>query len=220
MSPDRVDVAARLALVERLRPLERAVARDAFTRKAAELLRGRTHELGNHLQIVRLASLELEKRGAGPDAAEFITDLRAAAEQATTILLELLAAARPEERNAWGPPVAPLVRAAVELARPAVPGGVDFSCELPDDARSLCTADELEGLVLAALLDTPRAKVVLRARTIAGKPWLQLLCIGARADRVHYEELVEGLATQSGGEVSVSPGREGTELAIELPVAR
>lgn len=211
---------ARLELVERLRPLERAVAREAFTRKAAELLRGRSHELGNQVQIVRLASLELEKRGAGPDAAELVTDLRAAAEQATTILLEMLAAARPEDRNTWGPPVAPLVRAAVELARPAMPSPVDFTGELADDVRSLCTADELEGLVLAALLDTPRARVVLRARTIQGKPWLQLLCIGARQDRVQYAELVEALAAQAGGEVSVSPGRDGTELAIELPAAK
>jgi hypothetical protein len=211
--------AVRLALVERLRPLERAASRAAFERKAAELLRGRSHELGNHVQIVRLASLELEKRCAGPDIAELVGDLRTSAEQATTILHDLIAAARPVERTEPGPPVAHHVRAGAEAARAVVPGGLDIAIDLPADVRSLCSGDELEGLVIGALLDMPRATVQLRARTIGGKPWVQLLCIGARHDRVEYESFVEALASQAGGEVSVSPGRDGTELAIELPVA-
>ena len=218
MSPASDDLAVRLALIERLRPLEREAARAAFERKAIELLRGRSHDLGNHVQIVRLASLELEKRCAGPDVAELIGDLRASAEQATTILHDLLAAARPTERTEPGPPVATHVRAGADAARPAVAGGVDVAIELPDDVRTLCTGDELEAIVIGALLDMPRARVQLRTRTIGGKPWVQLLCIGARHDRVEYEGFVEAIATQAGGEVSVSPGRDGTELAVELPV--
>ena len=200
----------RADMLARLRTLDRALAEAAFARRAEELLRGRTHELGNHVQIVRLASLELEKRCTAPDAAEFITDLRASAERATELLFELLAAARTAPRSEAGPPVAPIVRVV------ATECGAELVCSLPDDARCYCRADELEGLVLAALLDTTRPRLELRARKIEGKPWLQLLCIGSR-DGV--DPLIEAIAVAAGGEATCSPGRDGTELAVELPLA-
>ena len=210
---------ARLALVEVLRPLERAVARDAFTRAAVDLLRGRSHELGNHLQIVRLASLEIERRCTAADAVELLNDLRSSAGAATAVLATLLEAARPAERSEPGPPVAAIVRAAAERVRALFPEGITFVSDAPEDLRSLCREDELHGIVIAAALGSAASalRLELHARTIEKRPWLQLLCHGPR--RAGYDDLIESLAALGAGEVTLSAGREGDELAIELPVA-
>src|SRR5207245_1288576 len=127
------------------------------------------------------------------------------------LLFELLAAARPEARGEAGPAVAPVVRAVAEQC------GAELHGSAPDDARTACTADELAGLVIAAVLDTTRPRVELRVRAIENKPWLQLLCIGARDG---LDPLIEAIAAAVGGEASCSPGRDGTELAIELPLVQ
>jgi DNA integrity scanning protein DisA with diadenylate cyclase activity len=85
----------RLELLERVRTVELALAKAEHARAAASLVRGRTHELGNQVQILRLASIELERR-ATSEQTELIADLRAAAEAANTALADMLAAARPE----------------------------------------------------------------------------------------------------------------------------
>ncbi|HEY1558934.1 MAG TPA: hypothetical protein VGF94_29120 [Kofleriaceae bacterium] len=209
---------AREQLLDRLRLLERAVARAAFAERAAELIRSRTHELGNHLQVVKLSSLVLENRCTAPGSADVARELRASAERAAELLNELLAAARPEERAA-GPAALPLIRHALELARPLFGDGVDFVADLPDDACTRAARDELEGIVLAAALGSlePRLHVELRQRSVARAPWLQLLVHGAR--RTDYDDLLDGLTELAGGELSISPGRSGTELALELPLA-
>lgn len=221
-------LAKRLALFERLRRAEYDIARDEHARAAAALLRGRTHDLGNALQIVRLASLEIARRADGA-IAELVADLRRSAEEATAVLGELLAAARPAARTGPGAPVARIVRDALELARGALLGPLEMRIDVPADARTACTADELEAMTLAAVLeagDAARIAVSVRARTIAGEPWIELLRADDRAlDEVERPVappgglfLIERLAARVGGEVSLSPGRGGPELAIALPV--
>lgn len=221
-------LAKRLELVERLRRAEYEVARDEQVRAAAALVRARTHALGNAIQIVRLASIEIERRADGA-IAELVGDLRRGAEEATAVLGQLLADARPAERTVAGPPIAGVVRDTVELARGALLGRLEMRIDVPADARTACTADELEAMTLAMLLDVAdaaRLAVCARARTIGGAPWIELLRThdggggeveeaGEPPGRLH---LVERLAERVGGEVSLSAGRGGPELAIALPV--
>src|SRR5262245_54692828 len=68
----------RLALVERQRRFEWQLAREVQTQVAARFVAGKTHDMLNLIQIVQLATLELERRCTA-DAAEFIVDLRKAA---------------------------------------------------------------------------------------------------------------------------------------------
>lgn len=224
----------RLALIDRIRRVELGLAREEQAREAARLLRGRSHDLGNAIQIVRLASIEIEKRG-GAAIGDLTVDLRNAAEQATTVLGELMAAARPEVRDQPGIAVAPVVRAAAELARPAIAAPLELRVELADVAQARCAADELEAIVIVALLDAADATKVglqLRARAIEGKPWIELLRIddrqhGPDADYAEAFEpfagrgpglhLVRVLAERSGGEASLSAGRTGLELVVALP---
>ncbi len=215
----------RLALIERLHRVELEVARDEHARAAAALVRRKAHELGNAVQIVRLSSLELERRVSAPEVAELVADLRSGAEQAAGVLGDLLAAAAPAARTQPGPAVAPAVRAVIEHARAALAARIDAAIELADDARTLATADELDALILCALLatdDATRVSIRVRARTIAGKPFAQLLWIDDRRDRdgATLPPLVVALAERANGEASLAPGRDGLELAVELPVAR
>jgi hypothetical protein len=212
----------RLALIARLHRVELEVARDEHARTAAALVRRKTHELGNAVQIVQLASLELERRVSATEIAELVADLRGGAEHAARALGELLAAAVPATRMQLGPPVAQALRDAIEEARGALAAHVDASIELAEDVRTRATGDELAALVFAALLatdDATRVSIVVRARTIAGKPYAQLLWIDDRRarDEVVLPPLVAALAERAGGEASLSPGRDGLELAIELP---
>jgi len=53
---------ARLALVQRQRRFEWALAREEHGRAASRLVAGKTHDLMNLVQIVQLATYELERR--------------------------------------------------------------------------------------------------------------------------------------------------------------
>jgi hypothetical protein len=225
---------ARLRLIDRIRRVEHALARDEQANQAAALMRGRSHDLGNHIQILKLASLELERRAAErADLVELTTDMRRAAEQATALLADMFAAARPAERTEVGPVVTHTVRAAVDLARPAFAGTVELRIDLDDTVHTYSTAEELETIVLAAMLDVvhaSRVAVIVRERVIQGKRWVEILRVDDRqqwsdGELAHMFEphsllhVVAAAAKQAGGEASLAPGRGGLELAIELPVA-
>lgn len=234
----------RLRLVERIRRVAHALAREEQAKVATALLKGRSHDLGNAIQIVKLSALELERRAKDrADLVELTADMRQAAEQATAVLADMLAAARPAERKVAGAPVAPTLRAAVELAREAYAGIIELRDELDDTVRTLSTGEELEGMMFAALVDAmmpaeappaagaTRITVVLRERTIERKRWLEVLRIDDRkpvgdVELAHAFEpasllhVVASAAKQAGGEVSLAPGRGGLELAIALPVAQ
>jgi hypothetical protein len=214
---------ARLSLIARVRAAEVALARHEHAKAAASLVRGRTHELGNQVQVLRLASIELERRLAGQEA-ELLTDLRQAAEVASTVLGDLLAAARPEVRTTTGPAVTPTLRAAIDQVRAATAVPFEAQLEVSDDVRTRATGDELAAIVFSVLLDgarnASRLRVWLRQRQIEKKPWIELLVI---ADRASFEDtlpFVSSAAQAAGGDASISDGRDGIELAIELPVAQ
>jgi len=85
----------------------------------------------------------------------------------------------------------------------------------------LASAEQLHALVLAMLLDSTdasRIRLLVRARTIGGKHHVQLIRDDDR-DEGEVPALVAALAAHAGGEASIAPGRDGMELAIELPVA-
>lgn len=223
---------ARLRLVDRIRRVEYTLARDEQAKVAAALMRGRSHDLGNQLQIVKLSALELERRAKDrPDLAELITDMRHAAEQAAATLGDLFAAARPSERQTPGPVVTSAVRAAVDLARPALAVTIELRIDLDDTVHTYASADELEAIILAAMLDATgatRLSIVVRERVIQQKRWVEILRIDDRqqfgdGDLAHMFEphsllhVIAGTAKLAGGEASLSPGRGGLELAIELP---
>ena len=225
---------ARLGLIDRVRQIEHVLARGEQARIAAQLMRGFSHELGNQVQIVKLSALELARRiaDAKVDAAELIADMTAGAETATSILMSMFAAASGETRTIVGPPIGNAVRAAVEMTRPAIPSQIDLRIDIADGVPTYAPADQLEALVVAALLDAVSAEritLVLRERTIQNKRWVELLRID---DRHHLADgdyasmfephsllhVVAGVAKLAGGDASLAPGRGGLELAIEMPV--
>ena len=218
---------SQLALLDRIRLVERALSLDDQTKIVGELIRGHTHQLGNQVQIVKLASVELERR-ATPEQTELIRELRAAAEHATDSLAALFAEAQPEPRHAPGPAAIPVVRAAAERARAALPANLQLEVTAPERARTLATSDELEAIVYAALLDARAAtRIVLtsRERTIDGKPWLELIRIDDRAFEIPSAfappsllEVIQRIAERAEGEASISEGLEGPELVVALPV--
>ena len=211
--------AARLAVVHKLHAVELELARAEHARAAAALVRGKVHALGNAIQVARLASLQLEQR-CGADVKELIADLVHATEQANIVLSELIMASQPEDTEQVSA-IAPVVRAAVRLGQPAIEAPIELAVELADDVRVRASDAELEALVLALALDAgdaARVRLHVRARTIGGKHHVQLVRWDDRADAA-LPALVDALATHAGGEASIGAGREGTELAIELPVA-
>ena len=225
---------ARLRLIDRIRRVEHQLARDEQAKIAAALMRGRSHDLGNHIQIVKLSSLELERRAQDrADLSELTTDMRQAAEQASALLAEMFAAARSPERSVVGPVVTHTVRAAVDFARPAFAGIMELRIDLDDTVHTHATAEELEAIVLASILDAIHANrmtIVVRERVIQGKRWVEILRIDDRqqfgdGELAHMFEphsllhVVATAAKQAGGEACLSPGRGGLELAIELAVA-
>jgi hypothetical protein len=222
-----------LRLIERIRRVEHALARDEQAKVAAALMKGRSHDLGNLVQIVKLSALELERRAQSrADLVELTTDMRRAAEQASAVLAEMFAAARPPERSEVGPVVTHAVRAAVDSARPAFAGLVELRIDLDDTVHTYSTAEELEAIVLASMLDAVhanRVSIIVRERVIQGKRWVEILRDDDRqladGELAHMFEphsllhIVVTAAKQAGGEASLAPGRTGLELAIELPVA-
>ena len=226
---------ARLRLIERIRHVEHALARDEQAKIAAALMKGRSHDLGNLIQIVKLSAIELERRVQDrADAVELLADLRQASEQAAVLLADMFAAARPPERQAAGPVVSHAVRAAVEQARAAFIGHTELRIELDDTVHTRCTADELEAIIFASMLDATSATRVtfaVRERVIQTRRWVEILRLDDRQQFADGElatmfeagsllHVVASAAKLAGGEVSLSPGRSGLELAIELPVAQ
>jgi len=231
----------RLALVERQRRFEWELARDVHARVAARFVSGKTHDLLNLVQIVQLASLELSRRCSG-DAAEFIADLRKAAEDAQHQLAQLMAVARPDEVIVPGAHVGAAITSAVETVRAASTIAVDLHLAVQPDVTTRCTAAELAhliyGLTLDAVAHTPEPtagsappsppsppspiELFVRERTIDGKPWLEIVR-GARSvidSGEHFDlRAVEAIAIKNGGELAQSERRGGgTELVVALPL--
>ncbi len=238
---------ARLRLIERIRRVEHTLARQEQATAAAALMKGRSHDLGNALQIIKLSALELERRAQErPDFLELLGDMRQAAEQAVAVLADMFAATRPADRMVAGPIVSHTIRAAVEQARAAFAGTVELRIELDDTVNTWSTAEELEAMVFAAMLDAmspavgpspelpasgaTRITIVARERVIQSRRWVEILRIDDRqqfgdGELAHMFEphsllhVVAAAAKEAGGEVSLAPGRGCLELAIELPAA-
>ncbi len=225
---------AKLALIERIRRVEHALAHAEQARVAAALLKGRSHDLGNTVQIVKLSALEIARRVSDrADIAELVADMAGAADHATSVLQEMMSSARSPDRALAGPVVSHAVRASIEAARAAVLAPIDLRIELDDTVHTFSSAEELDALVLAAALDASsatRLTFVLRERLIQGKRWVELLRVDDRqqfgdGELAHmFEEssllrVVAGCAKEASGAVSLSPARGGVELAVELPVA-
>jgi len=216
----------RLALIERIHSVELALTREQHTAAAAELMRGRSHELGNQVQIVRLASIEIERR-ATPEQAELITDMRAAAEAANVVLADMVNAARPPDRNIVGPAFVPTLRAAIERASGVLKPQVELRSEVGDAVHTRATDEEIEAIVFAALLDGETAGKItfaLRERQISRQRWVELLRFDDRGvlepDPGRYMRFLEAAVRPGGGEASLSAGRNGLELVIAFPVAQ
>jgi hypothetical protein len=223
----------RLALVERQRRFEWQLAREVQTHAAARFVAGKTHDLLNLVQIVQLASLELERRCTA-DAGEFIADLRKAADDARHQLAELMAVARPEEIIVPGSPVGAAVTAAVETVRAASTIEVDLHLAVAPEVATRCSAEELAHVIYGLTLDAATAEteagdalqaieLFVRERMIDGKPWLEIVR-GARVELAgeHFDlQAVEAIAVKNGGELGHSERRGGgTELVVALPVVR
>lgn len=224
----------RLALVERQRRFEWRLAREVQAQTAAWFVAGKTHDLLNLIQIVQLASLELARR-CSADVAEFIADLRKAAEDAQHQLAELMAVARPEEIVVPGAPVGAAITAAVETVRAASTIAVDLHLAVLPELTTRCSAEELAHVIYGLTLDAATAEaeaageasnaieLFVRERTIEGKPWLEIVR-GARVELAgeHFDlQAVEAIAIKNGGELAHSDRRGGgSELVVALPVVR
>jgi signal transduction histidine kinase len=233
---------ARLELVERIRNVEHAMAHAEQASTATGLMRGRAHDLGNAVQVVKLTSLELQHRVAElnrPDLVELITDMQSEADRATRVLGEMIDATRIPERLQYGPVVSHAIRAAIEAARPAFLTPIELRIDLDDTVHTYCSAEELEAIVFASAIEAAgsrsttgvsRLTFAIRERVIQSKRWVELLRIDDRqvhdGDYAHMFEagsllkVVAQCAKAAGGEASIAPGRGGLELAVELPVAK
>lgn len=164
---------------------------------------------------------------------ELLSDMTSAADAVGGVLAQMFAAARPSDRDMIGPPVANLIRAAVDTVRPAVPSRLELRIDLAETVQSYASAEELEALVLSAILDAGQANhitLMVRERVIQNKRWIELLRFDDRhhmadGELAHMFEphsllhVVAAVAKVAGGDASVAPGRAGLELAVELPVA-
>jgi hypothetical protein len=227
----------RLALVERQRRFEWQLAREVQTQVAARFVAGKTHDLLNLIQIVQLASLELERR-CPPDALEFIVDLRKAAKDAQHQLSELMAMARPEEIIVPGAHVGAAITAAVDTVRAASTIAVDLHLAVESEVATRCSAEELAHVIYGMTLDAATSdetsggappeggseralELFVRQRMIDGKPWLEIVR-GARVELggEHFDlQAVEAIAVKNGGELAHSERRGGgTELVVALPI--
>ena len=211
-----------LALVERIRAVE---LRLAGVRAAGDALGAFGHSLGNAIQVVELASLALVRT---TPPSEPLTDLRGAAERASEVLAAMVAATLRPPRAALGPAVAPAIRAAVELVRPAIAASIELRVDLIDEVVSRLAGDELEAIVLACALDRADAAhlaFVLHERTIDDARWIELVRIDASSELElvvappSWLGVVDQLAREVGGELTLSSGRTGRELVLAWPVA-
>lgn len=213
---------ARLQLSQQQRKFEWELARDEQARAAGKLVSGKTHDLLNLVQIVQLASLELEKR-CDATGKEFIADLTRAAADAQASLITLMEVARPEDPITRGAPVG----AAVDAAMAALREAIDVSIHLapPPDTATRCTARELEHILIGLALDVvdEHVELFVRERQIQGSPWIEIVRASENVPAGERFELraVEAIATRAGGELAKSDRRGGgEELVVALPVVR
>jgi signal transduction histidine kinase len=204
------------ALRLRQRVFEWELARDAQATAAAKLVSGKTHDLLNLVQIVQLATAELQRRTAA-SGQEFIDDLNRAAVDALGSLRELMEVARPDLPIVRGASVSGAIAGAIETIRPFVT--VDIRMTIASEVLTRCTYADLEHLVIGLALDgdVPRIDLTVRERTIAGKPWVEILR-GVLAGETGFElRVVEAIAVRAGGELSVSDAPGGLEVVVALP---
>lgn len=213
---------ARLVLSQRQRRFEWQLARDEQTRAAGTFVAGKTHDLLNMVQIVQLATLELERR-CDETAREFIVDLTKAATDAQRSLEQLMAVARPDVEIERGAPVGAVVSAAVEALREAI--AVDIHLATPPDIATRCTSEELEhiliGLALDIADDPEPISLYVRDREINGAPWIEIVRASTYVPHGDRFELraVEAIAKRAGGELATCERRGGgEELVVALPV--
>lgn len=217
---------ARLALVSRQRRFEWALARDEQARAAARMVAGKTHDLLNLIQIVRLAGGELE-RCCDASVREILDDLQRTADASHRSLIELMAVARPAADGVRGAPVGAAARAAVASLEGALEARIDLQIEarieVPPEAATRCTAEELEHLVLGLALDAadaPAIELAVRTRTIDDAPWIELVrgyTAAPGGDRFELRA-VEAIARRAGGELATSARRRGgEEVIVALP---
>lgn len=213
---------ARLVLSQRQRRFEWELARDEQTRAAAKLVSGKTHDLLNLVQIVQLATLELEKR-CDAAAKEFLDDLSRSAVDAQHSLTELMAVARPDEVIARGAPVGAAVDASLTALRAAI--DVDIHLATPADTATRCSEAELEHILIGIALDIAdspdRIELTVRTREINNAPWIEIVRASTFipvGDRFELRA-VEAIVQRAGGELATSDRRGGgEELVVALPV--
>ncbi len=191
------------------------------------------HVHGTSLQAQRAEAKRAEAARSRLELDELVAGMTAAADASASVLAQMFATARPSDRDVIGPAVVEAVRAAVDVVRPAVPAALELRIELADTVQTYACAEELEAMVLAAVLDAASAThitLVLRERVIQNKRWVELLRFDDRhhmsdGELAHMFEphsllhVVAGVAKAAGGDASLAPGRSGLELAVELPVA-
>ncbi|HTL36201.1 MAG TPA: hypothetical protein VL326_23880 [Kofleriaceae bacterium] len=226
---------ARLELIARIRKIEHAVAHAEQARTAAALMRGRAHDLGNAVQVVKLSSQELQRRIADlgrADLDELIADMNASADQATRVLAQMIDATHKTEPMQIGAVVTHTVRTAIDAARPAFLTPIELRVDLDDTVHTYCSAEELEAIAIASALEAAHAShmtFVVRERVIQAKRWVELIRFDDRqthdGDYAYMFEsgsllkVVAECAKAAGGEASLAPGRGGLELVVELPIA-
>lgn len=212
----------KLALVERQRRFAWALARDEHTRAAAKLVAGKTHDLLNMVQIVKLASEELGRR-CEPAGQEFVADLQRAAASAEASLQELMAVARPAHTRVHGARIGAVVTRVVGELRTTIP--IDLHLAVGPDTATELGEDEVAHLILGVALaaaDTGRIEIYARDRTIDDVLWVEIVR-GANTPVPEGEtpfdlKVVEMLAARGHGELTWSERRGGgSELIVALP---
>lgn len=218
---------ARLALSLRQRRFEWALARDEQGRTAGRLVSGKTHDLLNLIQVIRLGARLLEEH-CDARARELVADLERSADDSQRELAELMALARAAPAVVRGAPVGETVATAVASLRAAIAIAIDARIEAPPGAATRATAQELEHLVIGLALDAADAparearpiELAIRERAIAGAPWIELVR-GTRpappGDRFELR-VARAIAERAGGALSTTAGRGGgEEVVISLP---
>lgn len=211
-----------LELIQMQRRFEWELARSEYTRAAGAFVAGKTHDLLNLVQIVKLASDELAKR-CDETGQEFVADLTRAAHDAEVSLKGLMAVARPDPESAAGPAVGAVIAETVEAMRPTM--ALDLHLAVAPGTTCALSADELRYLVRGLALDAagaPRVALLVRERTIGGAPWIELVRgtdqPAAEGERSFELRGVELVVARASGEMSSSERRGGgRELVVALP---
>lgn len=213
----------RLGLIERQRRYAWELAQAECHRRAADLVAGKTHDLLNLVQIVQLAAPELSGR-SDAFGEELIADIARAARDAYAQLDDLLKLARPTCSRTRGAPVAPaLARICGGLAH-----HIHLACDVAAELVTALDESALEHLVICLALDPAHEEalhVAVRARSLDGIPWLELLCASTASNpepRTHDDfdrRLVEAIVSHAGGELACNQRRDGvSELIVALPI--